>query len=210
MALWSPSSAEDPRTVSELDLNVELIHKSLFAAVTDAQLCTEHDSPGAPGYILWSRANRYLREQLIPLGWTTDNTKLILRTVHPSSKFAITAISASGSVGEANGTDVRAKNPKGAAVERVVDYNRMAPLVFGDARVDLPPDLDVSGLPTWFVFYKLLREKVSIEVSYPIVMKDGNVAELRPRLLVEPLELGGFSPDLIGPEDGPDFPVEER
>lgn len=144
MVAWSPSSLQDPDGLPDLGLTTEIVHRGLFAAVTDAQLCTEADAPNAPGFILWTRVNRYLREELVPLGWTIHQKDLILRTVHPSGYFAITAISASGGVGNGDARNVRAKNPKGAAVKRVVDRNGTAPFVFGDPRVDRVDDVPIE------------------------------------------------------------------
>lgn len=209
MVAWSPSSLQSPGDLPDLGLTAEIVHRALFAAVTDAQLCTEADAPTASGFILWTRANRYLREELVPAGWTIQQKDLILRTIHPSETFAITAISASGDVGQIGARNVRAKNPKGAAVKRVVDKNGTAPFVFGDPRVDDVPVED-EDIPTWFLLYKWQEGVIHTELSYPIDMSGSFVDKWKPRLLINPLEVTGFSHDIDDPGSGPDFTVEPR
>lgn len=209
MAAWSPSSPQSPRDLPKLGLTAEIVHRALFAAVTDAQLCTKADAPTASGFILWTRVNRYLREELVPMDWTIRQKDLILRTVHPSGAFAITAISASGGVGQIDARNVRAKNPKGAAVKRVVDKNGTAPFVFGDPRVD-DVSLEDEEIPTWFLLYKWQEGVIHTELSYPIDMSGSFVDKWNPRLLIESLEVAGFSDDIDDPGSGPDFTVEPR
>lgn len=208
MALWSPNSPHAPRTLSELDVSAELVHKVLFAALADAQLCSAFDSPTAFGSTLWTRSNRYLREELVPLKWTITNSKLILRTIHPSGSFAITAASASGAVGDLTG-NVRAKNPKGVATAQMIAANQAMPFVFGNAAIDSFRDDTGSAIPTWFLLYKRTDGAILSELSYPVEMTDLYVDKWMVRLPVEPLETGSGPRNWGDPEAGPDFTVEE-
>jgi hypothetical protein len=143
------------------------------------------------------------------MDWTVQQKDLILRTVHPSGAFAITAISASGGVGQIDARNVRVKNPKGSAVKRVVDKNGTAPFVFGDPRVDDVPVKD-DDIPTWFLLYRWHENVIYSELSYPIDMSGNFVDRWKPRLLIKPLWVAGFSHTIEGPDSGPDFTVEPR
>ena len=208
MALWNPRGARGPQNLSDLDLDVETIHKSLFAAVTDAQLNSKFDSPTAFGHTMWTRTNRYLREELVPKEWTIRNSKLILRTIHPSKWFAVTATSASGGVGDLT-AGVQAKNPKGEATRKLITNNGTIPLVYGMEAVD-SFDSAEDEIPTWFLLYKYTSEGVLSELSYPISMSGPYVDSWQFRLPVPPVDLGGLSDNSDGPDSGPDFTIEER
>lgn len=208
MALWNPNSSHGPRDLSELELSADLIHRSLFAAVTDAELCSALDSPTAFGSTLWTRSNRYLREELVPLKWTISNGKLILRTIHPSKTFAITAVSASGGVADLT-AKVRAKNPKGDATARLISKNGTMPFVYGDEAIDAFVNAANDDIPTWFLLYKMTKGSMLCELAYPVEMTGAYVDQWSHRLPLLPLEIGTSSQNFDGPDTGPDFTVEE-
>ena len=53
--------------------------------VTTADLAK--DNPDImEGLTRWARTNRFLREELIPLGWRFDNPRNLPRTIHPGGQ----------------------------------------------------------------------------------------------------------------------------
>ncbi|MFD7404062.1 hypothetical protein ACFV7R_15605 [Streptomyces sp. NPDC059866] len=176
------------------------IYTPLGKASAEARLATELDSPGMAGYTFWSRCNRFFREQMQEkAGWGYSNSQQILRCLHPSEDFAITAVSASGPVGDENASwsgAIRTKNPKGPAVARLVQRNEEQLALFSvpGLRAEAP---DVSELPTWFLLYKSTKEGLSFELSMPVQMHGKYVDTWRERIIL---------PD--NPFRGPEFDIK--
>ncbi|GAA4863426.1 hypothetical protein [Kitasatospora terrestris] len=186
--------------LQSLDLAPRDLHRPLEAAAAEARLCTDMDSPGMAGYVFWSRTNRFFRERQERHGWTYSNSQTILRCIHPSRRFAITAVSGSGKVGDEDAAwsgDVRSKNPKGAAVAKLVQRNfEQLPLF------SLPgfpvDDQEINAIPTWFLLYKSGEEGLSFELSMPVEMHGKYVDTWQERIIL---------PD--NPFAGPQFDIKK-
>ena len=77
--------------LAELGLSVDLVERVVRRADAEASFCTPLDPPIMEGLTRWGRTNRFLREELIPPGWSFDNPRNLPRTIHPSGEFAIVA-----------------------------------------------------------------------------------------------------------------------
>jgi hypothetical protein len=69
--------------LAELDLSVEVVAAALRRADDAADACSALDPPILQGLLRWARTTRYLREELVPLGWSYDNPRNLARTIHP-------------------------------------------------------------------------------------------------------------------------------
>lgn len=195
--------------LTELDFTVELFERALGQAAADVRGCTEFDAPAAPGFLFWSRSNRYLAEALSPEGWKRTSRDSILRMIHPSRSHSITAISADGAVGDLGGM-VRSKNPKGAAMARLVELNVQIPLMTRD---EVLYGVELDQLPMWCLLYKRDRDSISAELSLPKKMNGKYIDEWSERI---PLDLPGLEDpgseisllDSPPDGDGPDVIVE--
>lgn len=192
-----------------LGLAPDDICEPLRGASAEARMCTDMDSPGMPGYSFWSRTNRYFRERKITQGWTYSNTLSILRCIHPSGDFAVTAVSASGRVGDeaapwAGG--VRTKNPKGSAIAQLVQYNELALFPLSDLVGD---SADLNDIVTWFLLYKSDSSGLSFELSLPTEMHGKAVDTWRERIILSDNPLVGPEFDIKKLDAVPDeIPVE--
>src|SRR6266487_5241104 len=74
-----------------LGLSAEIVERVVRRADAEASICTALDPPIMEGLTRWGRTNRFLREELIPAGWSFDNPRNLPRTIHPSGEFAIVA-----------------------------------------------------------------------------------------------------------------------
>lgn len=167
-----------------LGFEPEDIYQPLGEAAAEARLCTDMDSPGMPGYVFWSRTNRFLRERKVREGWRYSNAQTILRCIHPSGDFAVTAMSGYGRVGDKAARylgDVRTKNPKGAAIAQLVGNNELVlfPL---PGRPD--NEADVNDIVTWFLLYKSDSNGLSFELSLPREMHGKYVDTWRERIIL--------------------------
>jgi hypothetical protein len=210
---------EATKRLAELGLSEEDLRNPLDLARADAQLCTELDAPTAPGFMFWTRANRYLREQLIQSGWQWTNRDSILRAIAPGGRFAITALSGSGDVG-IEGGKVRTRNEKGSAMAVLVRYNYF--VLGGPQNNDALPDLEMvlpvfesDMMPTWVLLYKWTREGIMLELALPSDMFGRFVNRWREHIIVTHIgfEGGGNVPidyDVFNTPDGSgvDVPVE--
>lgn len=203
--------------LNTLGLVPEDIYLPLGKASAEARLATELDSPGMAGYTFWSRCNRFFREQMMQeqRGWTHSNSQQILRCIHPSGRFAVTAVSASGSVGDEGASwsgDIRTKNPKGPAVAKLVQRNgeQLALFHFPGQRLETP---DINEIPTWFLLYKSSKDGLSFELSLPVEMHGKYVDTWRERIILpdNPFQGPGFDIkrlDEIVEDVAVDVPVE--
>ncbi|MFI7633904.1 hypothetical protein [Nonomuraea sp. NPDC049400] len=200
--------------LTQLGLSTEVIHQALETAAADARTCTALDAPGAPASLFWSRSNRYLREQLIPEDWKFSNRLTILRTIHPSGTFAITAMSASKGVGDPDAS-VRAKNPKGAAIAELVELNQQLGLFsLEDLGITISEETErnVDDLPTWFILYRMDETGIAVEVSLPVKMHGKYVDTWAERIMVDTIPFGDGGAEFnINTDDnddqGPEFDV---
>src|SRR5260221_5249221 len=77
--------------LTELGLTVEIVERVVRRADAEASICTALDPPIMEGLTSWGRTNRFLREELIAVGWRFDNPRILPRTIHPIGEFAIVA-----------------------------------------------------------------------------------------------------------------------
>ncbi|MGY3515256.1 hypothetical protein ACVMYR_02940 [Micromonospora sp. PTRAS2] len=212
--VWHEGEAADAR-LADLGLTRQDIDRALYGASADALLCTDLDAAGAKGFIFWSRANRYLREEVLPRGWSWTNRDAVLRAIHPDGSFAITALSGSGQVGVARGRGVQTKNPKGSSIAQLVRFNRS---VLGGPRNAEPiPLWDDAGdafepgmIPTWILLYKWTVLGIVSELSLPTDMLGKTVNRWKEHILLGPVTPpggSGIEVDLDMP-DGPDDDVD--
>jgi hypothetical protein len=211
--LTIPDQQRHTSRLAELGFSENLFGTILSQAATDVRSCTDFDAPGARGYLFWSRANRYLAEELtadsVDPSWCRTSRDNILRMIHPKRSHAITAISAEGKIGDLN-RPVRSKNPKGTAMQRLVEKNGQLAFLSHDEALF---GIELDQIPTWCLLYKRVGGTVEAELSMPVAMNGKYVNEWLERI---PLHLNGISDpgdDLnildTPPEDGrgPDFDV---
>lgn len=197
----------------ELGLQPDDIYEPLKAASAEARMCTDLDAPGMPGYAFWSRVNRFFRERKVKDKWTHSNAQSILRCVHPGGKFAITATSASGKVGDASAratSVVRTKNPKGPATARLVEFNQLSLFPRIDHAGDEP---EINDIVTWFLLYKFDRNQLSFELSLPSKMNGQFVDTWEERIFFSENPFKGSEFDIKKLDEAPeettvDVPVD--
>ncbi|MEU6448533.1 hypothetical protein [Streptomyces sp. NPDC046979] len=204
------------RRLRELDLTAKDVRRAIEGGLAEARLCTEMDAPGMAGYAFWSRSNRTFRERMTPNAWTYSNSQSILRTIHPSGDFAITAVSGSGMVGEEDADfsgDVRTKNPKGSAVAKLVERNFGQLSFFPALDESEEEEVEANDLPTWFLLYKSSKAGLMFELSLPVQMHGKHVDTWQERIILDDNPFLGAEFDIkrldeIPPAAPVDVPVE--
>ncbi len=171
--------------LAELGLTVELIERTVRRADAEASICTPLDPPIMEGLTRWGRANRFLREELVPVGWWFDNPRNLPRTIHPSGEFAIVAVTGDELTGLADQLPAT-KYVKGDATVQAIEINEQLTLDFGDfgpGRDDSPTD-GVGDMLTWFLLFHVDDEGFRVELSLPYAIVDGRITSWAERIIL--------------------------
>ncbi len=200
----------DPAAVATRLAGLDLGEADLVRAVQDAFAeafdCTTHDPPSMAGFIAWGKTVRYLRDRLVPRGWTPANDRNYSTVVHPTGSIAIAVAS-----GDAN-TGVASRVPstqyeKGPATTDAVLTNQMT---LGDLVPSFP--VHPSATQTWLLLHHFdeTNEEIRMELSLPDgISEGGHVTSWRERLLLSPVP--GFPTTSIEIRDaGEDIDVPVR
>jgi hypothetical protein len=167
--------------LAELGLSVEIIERVVRRADAEAAACTALDPPIIEGLTRWGRTTRYLREELVPLGWTFDNPRNLARTIHPSGQFAIVAATGDELTGLANLLPTT-KHVKGYATVHAVEANFEQLSLF-----DIGPRSDDAGdLLTWLLLFHSDEDEFRAELSLPTQIIDGRITGWAERIVLPP------------------------
>ena len=174
--------------LAELGLTVEQIERAIRRAEAEASMCTSLDPPIMEGLTRWGRTNRFLREELVPAGWTYDNPRNLPRTIHPSGEFAIVATTGDA-LGQAE-VRPRTKYPKGFATAQAVEVNGQLTLDFGDfaAGYQSMRQSDANELLTWLLLFEVTDEGIRVELALPDGIDDGWITSWTERIILTPFQ----------------------
>lgn len=170
--------------LAELGLTVSMVERVVRRADAETAMCTELDPPILEGMTRWGRTSRFLREELIPLGWTYDNPRNLARTIHPSGEFAIVAATGDEMTGLAGqGRVPTTKYRKGDAIVAAVTLNEQLAFDFGDSwEHELAPD----ELLTWILLFYVDEHEFRAELSLPNHIEDGLISSWAERVILPP------------------------
>jgi hypothetical protein len=171
--------------LGELGLSVEVLERVVRRADAEASTCTALDPPILEGLTRWGRTSRYLREELIPQGWTYDNPRLLARTIHPSGEFAIVVSTGDELTGLA-GLLPTTRYRKGDATVAAVAINEQLTFDFGDFD---PGSVAAAAdaLLTWFLLFYSDEDEFRVELSLPDGIEDGRITSWAERIIVPPI-----------------------
>lgn len=193
--------------LAEFGLTVEIIERVVRRADAEASTCTALDPPIMEGLTRWGRTSRYLREELIPAGWSFDNPRNLARTIHPSGQFAIVAATGDELTGLADLLPTT-KYVKGFATVHAVEANEQLTLDFGDFDLGHHGDqaTDAGELLTWFLLFHNDKDEFRAELSLPNQIIDGRITGWAERIVLPAFPRDGYHlAALDGPvQDGQD------
>jgi hypothetical protein len=171
--------------LAELGLSVEIIERVVRRADAEASMCTPLDPPITEGLTRWGRTNRFLREELIPAGWTFDNPRNLPRTIHPSGEFAIVATTGDELTGLLDLLPAT-KYAKGFATVQAVETNEQLTLDFTDFDLGaLDAQARNAGeLLTWFMLFHVDDEGFRVELSLPDAITEGRITSWAERIIL--------------------------
>lgn len=182
-----PSGDDRDAQLAELGLTVELLTEARGRAQHDVDECTSLDPPGSRGHVRYMRTVRYLREVLIPHGWTPDDTGNVGAIVSPDGAVAIVVTSGDAGTGLLAHTP-KTKYPKGEVTQRRVRQNVQLDL-FEDLSEDAP-DADEPTRRTYVLLQHPAGDVVRAELSRPMGVDDaGRISEWSERVILPELPL---------------------
>ena len=196
--------------LAHLGLSVDFLAEARGLAQADVDQCTDLDPPGFRGAVRTARTMRYLREALIPLGWTPDDSGNQPSVVSPDGRIGI--VCTSGDL--ATGLDYarpKTKYPKGEVTQRRVRANRQLSLFDSEsAEGELATGEERT---TWLLLQYPAGDTVRAELSCPQGFDNtGRVDSWSDRLILPDLEIDSY--ETWVPEDGDDgtldVPVHPR
>ncbi len=143
---------ERERQLGRLGLSTRLIVGVVEHAVADAASCTSLDPPLLTGVMRWARTVRYLREGLVPMGWTPDDADNFATCTSPDCNVIVGVATGGGGAGSASREDPRTRYPKGPITQAYISRNEIQLSLF-DAEPSWQPSMRVQ-------FWMLLLNQV--------------------------------------------------
>lgn len=172
-----------------LGLTIDQITRALLRADAEAKHTTGLEPPAAEGTIRYFKTVRFLREELIPLGWGVNDARNFCRTVDPNHEFSIVTSSGDEVTGlEIPGRVPRTKYPKGELTALAVRQNTGQGMFdLGDdfAEPTTEPAIEPTELENvWFLLQRVTPDFIYGELSLPIHMESGMINDWEERILL--------------------------
>ncbi len=168
-----------------IGLTADLIVRALLRADAEAKYTTGLEPPTAAGTIRYLKTVRFLREELVPLGWDIDNYKNFCRTIHPRHQLSI--VTSSGD--EFTGVDIPGKvpctkYPKGDLTALAVQQNAdQGAFDLGEEFAE--PTVEPAELENiWFLLQRATPEYIYAELSLPTRIEDGMITDWQERIIL--------------------------
>ena len=161
---WSPAAVA--AQLHELDLTEKLLVEVVQYALAFHAECTANDAPSAPGFFLWDKAIRGLRDRLMPQGWQSVTQQNYPTVLHPDGTFALTAAGGDERTGDRRGNPAT-RNDKGTATKNAVAQNQAT-------LWPVSPNLTPQAKQTWILLLRVdqVHEEVRAELSLPYGIGD--------------------------------------
>lgn len=166
------------------------------------------EGPTSPGTQMYHKTNKALREQLLPLGWTTNDKENILRTVSPNQSMSIVVCKGDAATGYLD-QPLCIKNEKGNAGKRGVDLNKQQCFPFYEKSLGVK-----QHIATYYLVHYIdeANKEVRFELSLPVGTDEKNRAnEWKERYTFSAIQFDDleFSVDLDDKfQDVEDFEVQ--
>lgn len=201
----APKPVENPvDALAALGLSLAHLAEARGRAQHDVDECTALDPPGARGHIRHIRTVRYLREVLVPLGWSPDDGGNVGAVVSPDGSVSIVVTSGDAATGR-HGQNPRTKYPKGEVTWRRVRQNVQLSLFEKDSEEPLVAGPEPEVRQTWVLLQHPAGDVVRAELSCPEGVDDsGRICSWSHRILLPDLPLDTFETSVDDSDDDGD------
>ena len=186
------AEADKASRLAALGLTEELLEEGMRYTWTEMDRCSGNDVAAAEGNTGYTKPMRFLRERLLPQGWTKGGPPLGLESViDPTRSFQIVTSSATSATG-IEGQMPSTKNLKGRwTAEAIEDRGQLALDLVGltlEAKVELKTYF-------WIYFVDSSADEMRHELSLPTHMaigpnaKKGRIDEFGSRIILNAVPL---------------------
>ena len=160
--------------LSSLGLSQDVLRGALLQAWRFASECTKHDPPNLGGILVWGKAIRYLRDDLVARGWKAENRRNYATVMSLERRIAL-AVSAGDAFTGLDGPPPCTRCAKGRATREALNVNQ---LTFADFAGYMPVPrreaTDHSHRQTWVLLHYVdeQQDEMRFELSLPMDMDD--------------------------------------
>jgi len=196
--------------LAALGLTPVNLRRPLERAIPGASAVTPLDPPNTRGWLRYRFITRFLREELVPLGWEAINVRGYPATVHRERGIAIGIVTGDEATGNPKFTP-RNKHPKGFVTKLAVEQNEQ--LAFPGIEIDTP-EIDETLPPdckTYVLLHHWTTDHIATELSLPVGIVNKYITGYSERIILPPVprtNVGGLS--LPEPPEEVDFDVTRR
>jgi hypothetical protein len=184
-------TAEIASRLAAMGLTEEFLTEATRYAYAEKERCTGNDARAAGGYAVWSKLLRFLRDGLLPRGWSKGALPELESVIHPSRSFQIVPSSGNWATGYSDRMPAT-MNPKGRRTGDVIADNGQFTLdVVGSTR-EVKPEMKTF----FFLTYEdENKEEIRHELAIPTHMKigpkakKGRIDEFGSRIILKPVPL---------------------
>lgn len=157
------------------------------------------------GLMMWGKVTRaFIRDILIPKGWTKDNSRNYATTVSPNGQYAIVVVPGDVFTSRKDGNPTT-RNERGPATIDAIISNQ---LQLSDISNEFP---SLGVRQTWFLLHYEEIDKetgeindIRLELSLPVGDTDGVVDEWVERIILQPVT-NDLPPANEDNDEGEDF-----
>ena len=165
---FDPGGHTDP--LHRLGLTRRLLDSIRWRTQQDVDTCTDLDPPGSRGTMRYMRTVRYLREELVPLGWRPDDSGNVGAIVNATGDVAIIVTAGDPNTGNPE-FEPRTKYRKGEMIQRRVRLNHQLELFVPYVdQVEVPEPMTLTH--TWVFLQYPCGDVVRAELSRPLGWDD--------------------------------------
>jgi hypothetical protein len=190
------AEAQKRSRLAALGLTEELLLDAIRFAYEERERCTGNDVNAAGGYAAWGKPIRFLRDAMIPKGWSRDGAPRLESVVSPDRSFRITSSAGNYSTGDLEHEPATYGLKGRLALEAIEDNGQTALNLAGGAPL-------INPMITFYLLSHLdtVKERITSELSIPTHMsikptaKKGRIDAFRNRVALEPIDLNTDDPE---------------
>jgi hypothetical protein len=208
--VWLDPFEVDQKLLTEFGVTATPFQNALDLARLEWSACTANDPPCLAGTIFWGSVVRYLRAELMNLGWTKDDSRNFSVVISPDGLKAIAVATGDDYTGTRQTTVFpRTKSAKGPATADAVAFNQLD--LFPDTVDPSKPPMTTPGtVRTYWFLVRIANGEVFGELLLPMIMdEDRRIGRCKERIVLpnRDSEDGPSGARRRGPETGPDAEV---
>jgi hypothetical protein len=201
----SPHARADKASrLAAMGLTAELLDEGMRYAFSEMERCSGNDVKAAKGNAAYGKPLRFVRERLLPEGWSKGGMPNLESVIHPSRAFQITTSSANWATGDIDLMPAT-KYLKGRRTAEVIKDNGQMAMDLAGMTKEVKPEMRTFF---WLYYLDEGKEEIRHELAIPTHMtikpkaKRGRIDEFASRIILDAISLDSAD---IDEERGEEF-----